>query len=97
MKKIMLSAAIVLGSLTAFATTTNLSTVTSIEVRQDEYKEIKAEEVPEAVKSTIEKSFPGAKLVRASVNDNAEYKLDISVAENNYTVFSDAQGNIIKK
>ncbi|MBF4508247.1 PepSY-like domain-containing protein [Flavobacterium sp. JLP] len=98
MKKLILSAAIVLGSLSmhaANAVVTN-SIVKSINV-QDEFTEVSADAVPAAVKSTIEKSFPNTKLEKAYKNEKNEYKLEISSGDKKYTVFTDASGNIIKK
>jgi len=99
MKKLLLSTAIVLGSLTVNAATVPLITNSmnqSVTI-QDEYTEVSADVVPAAVKSTVEKSFPGTKLEKAYVNEKKEYKLEISKGDKKYTVFSDAEGNIIKK
>ena len=98
MKKLILSAAILLGGLSINAATpvvTN-SVVSSVNV-QDEYKEVTADAVPAAVKSTIDKSFPNTKLEKAYKNEKNEYKLEISSGDKKYTVFTDASGNIIKK
>ena len=98
MKKLILSAAIVLGSLSmnaANSVVTN-SIVSSVNI-QTEFTEITADAVPAAVKSTIEKSFPGTKLDKAYKNEKNEYKLEISIGDKKYTVFTDASGNIIKK
>jgi len=98
MKKLILSAAILLGGLSMNAATpvvTN-SVVSSVNI-QDEYKEITADAVPAAVKSTIDKSFPNTKLEKAYKNEKNEYKLEISSGDKKYTVFTDASGNIIKK
>jgi hypothetical protein len=98
MKKLILSAAIVLGSLSMHATTATPQSenVQSVNI-QDGYTEITADEVPAAVKSTIEKSFAGTKLEKAYKNDKGEYKLVISSGEKKYTFFTDASGNILKK
>lgn len=98
MKKLILSAAILLGGLSMNAATpvvTN-SIASSVNI-QDEYKEITADAVPAAVKSTIDKSFPNTKLEKAYKNEKNEYKLEISSGDKKYTVFTDASGNIIKK
>lgn len=98
MKKLILSAAILLGGLSMNAATpvvTN-SIASSVNI-QDEYKEVTADAVPAAVKSTIDKSFPNTKLEKAYKNEKNEYKLEISSGDKKYTVFTDASGNIIKK
>jgi len=97
MKKLILSAAILLGGLsTQAATVVATENVQSVNI-QDAYTEVAADAVPAAVKSTIEKSFPGTKLEKAYKNDKNEYKLEISSGDKKYTVFTDASGNIIKK
>ncbi|MGO4771575.1 PepSY-like domain-containing protein [Flavobacterium sp. W22_SRS_FK3] len=98
MKKLILSAAIILGGLSVQAATPpeTISTAKFITI-QDEYTEVAADAVPDAVKSTIEKSFPNTKLEKAYKNEKNEYKLEISSGDKKYTVFTDASGNIIKK
>ncbi|MCV9930250.1 PepSY-like domain-containing protein [Flavobacterium sp. LS1R49] len=98
MKKLILSAAIVLGSLSVSAATAVI-TESSVKVMsiQDEYTEVGADALPAAVKGTVEKSFPGAKLEKAYKNEKNEYKLEIAHGEKKFTIFSDAAGNLIKK
>ncbi|WP_202702324.1 PepSY-like domain-containing protein [Flavobacterium sp. UGB4466] len=98
MKKLILSAAIVLGGLSVQAATSTVKTsdIQAVVV-QDEYKEVSADAVPAAVKSTIEKSFPNTKLEKAYKSEKDEYKLEISSGDKKYTVFTDASGNILKK
>lgn len=98
MKKLILSAAIVLGTLSVQAAVPSITTTISQSViTQDEYTEVGMDALPAAVKSTIEKSFPGTKLDKAYKNDKNEYKLEISNGDKKYTVFTDASGSIIKK
>ncbi|MEG2100820.1 PepSY-like domain-containing protein [Flavobacterium oncorhynchi] len=98
MKKLILSAALILGGLTSQAAISNqsVSVIATVNI-QDGYTEVTADAVPAAVKSTIEKSFPGTKLEKAYKNDKNEYKLEISKEGKKYTFFTDASGNIIKK
>ncbi|TDO84204.1 hypothetical protein EV143_101650 [Flavobacterium chryseum] len=96
MKKLILSAAIVLGTLSMQAGNTIVSKATTQSVQtQDEYKEI--DSVPAAVKTGLDNAYPGVKLEKAYVNDKKEYKIDISVRDVKSTVYTDAQGNILKK
>lgn len=97
MKKLVLSAAIVLGSLSVNAAILPAISITQSVLIQDEFTEITADAVPAAVKSTVEKSFPKTKLEKAYKNEKNEYKLEISSGEKKYTIFTDASGNIIKK
>ena len=98
MKKLILSAAVLLGALSMQATNVAVTNemVQSVNI-QNEFTEIGADAVPAAVKSTIEKSFPNTKLEKAYKNEKNEYKLEISSGDKKYTVFTDASGNIIKK
>lgn len=97
MKKLILSAAIILGSLSIQAANQVTTSMTQSVTVQDEFTEIGTDAVPAAVKSTVEKSFPNTKLEKAYKNEKNEYKLEISSGDKKYTVFTDASGNIIKK
>ncbi len=99
MKKSIVLAAVVLGSFSTFATTTlpisNL--IAKIAVIGEEFKEIKIEEVPDAVKVALKTVQPDAVLDKAFVNEKKEYKLEITVKDQKATVYSDAAGNLIHK
>jgi len=97
MKKLALSAAILLGSLSipAIAEITPNEVNTSISV-QSEYTEISTDVVPAAVKTALQTAYPNAKLEKAYVNDKKEYKLEISVGDQKATVYSDVNGNWLK-
>ncbi|MEO8238284.1 MAG: PepSY-like domain-containing protein [Flavobacterium sp.] len=101
MKKLILSATIILVGLSVQAGISGepsiINSVIINSVVQDEYKEVTADGVPAAVKSTIEKSFPNTKLEKAYKSEKNEYKLEISNGDKKYTIFTDASGNIIKK
>jgi hypothetical protein len=98
MKKLILSTAIILGSLSLHATTTTTNNAdVKIAVNfQNEYKEVGADAVPAAVKTALETAYPGAKLDKAYVNEKKEYKLEISVGDQKATVYSDVNGNWLK-
>lgn len=94
MKKLILSAVIVLGSLSVNAATfSSINTVQSI--IQDEYKEVDA--VPAAIKTSLDNAYPGVKLDKAFVNSKKEYRIEITVRGEKSTVYTDEKGNIIKK
>ncbi|PWB25920.1 hypothetical protein [Flavobacterium sp. HTF] len=95
MKKLILSAAIVLGTLSAQAGTVLVKNPMVQTVTQDEYKEVDA--VPAAIKTALDNAYPGVKLEKAYVNDKKEYKIDIVVRDVKSTIYTDAQGNILKK
>jgi hypothetical protein len=96
MKKLILSAAIVLGTLSANATTNAIKVpLKQFITVQDEYKEIDA--VPAAIKTGLDNAYPGVKLDKAYINDKKEYKIEITVRDQKSVVYTDAQGNILKK
>ncbi|TDO98498.1 hypothetical protein [Flavobacterium sp. 245] len=96
MKKIILSAAILLGGLSVQATPiVAINPATESVKFQDEYKEVDA--VPAAIKTALDNAYPGVKLEKAYVNDKKEYKIDIIVRDVKSTVYTDEKGNILKK
>jgi hypothetical protein len=97
MKKLILSAAIVFGSLSIYATTTVNSESVKMETSfQNAYTEVKLDAVPATVKTALEAAYPGAKLEKAYVNEKKEYKLEIAVGDQKATVYSDVNGNWLK-
>ena len=97
MKKLILSAIIVLGSLSSYASIEAAPAQTKTVVSaQAEYTEVNADAVPPAVKTALQTAYPGAKLDKAFVNEKKEYKLEISVGDQKATVFSDVNGNWLK-
>ncbi len=96
MKKLILSAAILLGGLSMQAGVIDMkNTMTETVKFQDEYKEIDA--VPAAIKTSLDNAYPGVKLEKAYVNEKKEYKIEITVRGEKSTVYTDAQGTILKK
>ena len=98
MKNLFLSAAIVLGGLTSFASTSPISNtiVKTISV-QEEYTEIKLEEVPVAVTDALKKAYPDAVLSKAYKNAKSEYKLEVAVGDKVGSLYAKADGSWIKK
>lgn len=99
MKKIVLTVAIVLGGLSTYATSAfPMKNISKIEiVAQDEFKEIDAESLPQAVKDAFAADFQTATLDKAYVNDKQEYKLEITLDGAASTVYADKDGNWIEK
>jgi len=113
MKKLILSAAIVLSSLSTFAqagsdskaeaTTKDAveakseTVTTKVVATQEKFTAIAATEVPAPIHAALEVAHPGAVVTNAYVNDAKEYKLDVTVADEKATVYADADGNWIKK
>jgi predicted KAP-like P-loop ATPase len=104
MKKLILTAAIFLGSLSTFAqaspatkTEKTTQTTQTTQVVEEKYTEIKAEELPDAVKSSLKKAFPTAVLDKAFINEKKEYKLQVTVGEKVGALYADAAGKWITK
>ncbi|MDD2674659.1 hypothetical protein DR871_003010 [Flavobacterium petrolei] len=96
MKKLLLSAAIVLGSLSSYAgEVPTVQVQNQSSVLQEGYIEV--EKVPDAVKKALETAYPGAVLGKAYINAKKEYKLEITVKDQKATVYADAAGNWINK
>ncbi|KRD11699.1 hypothetical protein ASE21_08345 [Flavobacterium sp. Root901] len=96
MKKLILSAAILLGGLSMQAGNTVLTTTTVNSINyQDDYKEVDA--VPAAIKKSLDDAYPGVKLDKAYVNSKKEYKIEITVRGEKSIVYTDGTGNILKK
>jgi hypothetical protein len=98
MKNLFLSVAIVLGSLTSFASTSAVSnTVVKSIFIGDEYTEIKVTELPSAVTESLKKTQPDAVITKAYKNEKSEYKLDITIGEKTESLYANADGSWIKK
>lgn len=96
MKKLILSAAILLGGLSMQAANTVLTTTTVNTINyQDDYKEVDA--VPAAIKKSLDEAYPGVKLDKAYVNSKKEYKIEVTVRGEKSIVYTDAAGTILKK
>jgi len=97
MKKLILSAVVILGTMSIQANILPVSESTKTTVIvQSEYTEVTADAVPAVVKTALQTAYPGAKLEKAFVNEKKEYKLEISVGDQKATVYSDVNGNWLK-
>lgn len=97
MKKLILSAVVLLGTMSIQANVLHVSQDTKANViLQTEYTEVTVDAVPAAVKTALQTAYPGAKLEKAFVNEKKEYKLEISVGDQKATVYSDVNGNWLK-
>ena len=98
MKKLILSAAIILGSFTTFAqTSVAQKTITTTQTVEEKYTEIKLEEVPSSVILAVKTAQPEAVIEKAYINEKKEFKLEIKVDDQKSTVYTDAAGNLTKK
>lgn len=99
MKKLVLAAAVAFGSLTAFANTTTPvvhSNNAIVAQYQEEFTEIKNEEVPEAVTTALKTDYPNATLDKAYVNDSKQYKLEVTIDGTSSTLYADENGKWIE-
>lgn len=100
MKKLILSVAIVLGGMSIFSAQAQEQTKAPTEQTTQatqEYTEVQSSDIPTAVTEALKKSYPDAVLSKAYVNDKKEYKLEISVKDQAATVYTDVDGNWLKK
>lgn len=98
MKNLFLSAAIVLGGLTAFASTSPVqNTIEKTVSFQEEYTEVQLSEVPAAITESLKKAYPDAVVTKAYKNASSQYKLDVTVGDKVGSLFANADGSWIKK
>ncbi len=108
MKKLIFVLALSMGSMTAFAQeeVTEQATEAAVEATesveqiaatQDDFTEIAAEELPEAVTAAVAKNYPTASIDKAYVNESKQYKLEVSLEDGTAgTLYADENGNWIE-
>jgi hypothetical protein len=98
MKNLFLLAAIVLGGLTSFASTSPITnSIVKVVSVADDYVEIKLEELPAPITEALKKAYPDAVITKAYKNEKSEYKLDVTVGDKVGNLFANADGTWIKK
>ena len=98
MKKLVLSVAVLLGSLSTFAAIAPIqNSVEKAITIADEYTEIKVEELPVAVTDALKTAYPEAVITKAFIDENKEYRLDIKNGDQEGSLFADASGKWIQK
>ncbi|PKA97953.1 hypothetical protein B0O79_1633 [Flavobacteriaceae bacterium MAR_2009_75] len=99
MKKLFITAVFALVSLTAFAQedATSVEEVATEAVAQDDFSEVAAEELPEAVTAAVSKNYPTASIDKAYTNEAKQYKLEVSLEDGTAgTLYADENGNWIE-
>ncbi len=100
MKKVLLVAALSLGTMTAFAQeeeTAVTETATEVMEAQDAFAEVAIEELPEAIAVALETAHPGAVISKAYTNEAAQYKLEVAKDDGETVeLYADAEGNWIE-
>lgn len=80
----------------AVATDAVAAEIAATDVAQD-YKEVQASEVPQAVQDAVANDFDGATISKAYVNAQGEYKIELATADaKTATVYANANGEWIK-
>lgn len=97
MKKVFLLSAFAIATFSTFATTQINSIATSIVISQEEFKEIKPDEIAQPVKDALKRDFADATVSNAYVNEKNEYKLVLTLGDDSKTVYADANGNWLKR
>jgi len=103
MKKLIFILALSMGSMTAFAQeeVSEEAAEAAVEatevVAQDDFSEIAAEELPEAVTAAVAKNYPTASIDKAFINESKQYKLEVSLEDGTAgTLYADENGNWIE-
>lgn len=64
---------------------------------QDGFNDVATEEVPEAITSALEEAHPGASISKAYMNDQSQYKLEVTKEDGESAeLYADAEGNWIE-
>lgn len=100
MKKLILSVAVLVASVT-FVPTANAQTqdaqAKTGQEQEAQYKEIQVSEVPSAITDALMKAYPTAILHKAAIGTAKDYQLEVEVEGQRGLLFADANGNWIQK
>jgi len=98
MKKLMISAAILLGSLSTFTAIASVqNSFEKVITIAGEFIEIKITDLPPAIAESLKKSHPDAVIIKAYVNESKQYKLEVTNGDKSETILTDATGTIVEK
>jgi hypothetical protein len=67
-----------------------------IDDKDDKYKEVKVEELPEAVTKSVANAYTGYKIEKAFRGEDNSYKVKVAMGDLKYKLFYDEQGELIK-
>jgi hypothetical protein len=101
MKKLIFVLALSLASFTSYAqeeaTEAATEATEAVAATQDDFSEIAADELPEAVTAAVAKNYPTANIDKAFVNESKQYKLEVSLEDGTSgTLYADENGNWIE-
>ena len=104
MKKLIFATALAIGSLTAVQAQDKMTAkkdsdkATMTQTAAQDFKEIKASELPKAVLMSVDKDFKGATVAKAYKNAKGEYKIVLNTADKNQqTLYANSKGEWMKK
>lgn len=97
MKNIVFATAIALGSLSTISANPPIFHDGIMDVVfAQEFTEINVKDVPSKVKGVLEKEYKGATIKKAYLNDEMQYKLEVSLENGSKTIlYYDEKGNWI--
>ena len=97
MKSLVFATALAMGSLSPVLATPPIfhDGIMEVIIAQD-FTEIDLDKLPETISKALEKDHAGAVINKAYVNEEAEYKLEVTFADGtNSELYADAEGNWI--
>lgn len=96
MKKLSIALVFVFLGLTTYGSVATYGAIQLSQIVQNDYVEVSVESLPKAVTTALRTAYPQANIVKASVNEKKQYKLDIAVDDQKATVYTDVDGNWLK-
>lgn len=96
MKALILAVAILVGGYSASSNNNIVNEAIYISVA-DDFTEVAVDKLPEVITNAVKKDYANATIVKAYVNTENEYKLELKTKEVMNIVFSDKDGNWLKE
>lgn len=97
MKKIILLAVFSFATIGTFSIEKNQSEKCQQITLREEFKELSVDKLPTAVKEAVKKGFEKALIIKAYINEDNEYKLELQLEKVSQTVFIDENGYWLEK
>lgn len=97
MKNIVFATALAVGSLSPVMANPPIFHDGIMEmIHAQDFIEIEKDKLPEVVTSALEKSYPGASIDKAYINDESEYKLEVTLSNGSTEeLYIDTEGHWI--
>ncbi len=100
MKRVLIVSSVVLLcslSIPTLVSAENFVSETSFVQEDVKYEELKAEELPKAVKAALTESYSEYAILKAFIGNDGSYKVILSNPEGNVAVYFDAKGEFVKE